>query len=35
MKLLRFVPQNRFQALLKERLLAGQQFYEATGLIAR
>ena len=30
-----FVPQNRFQALLKERLLAGQQFYEATGLIAR
>lgn len=30
-----FVPQNRFQALLKERLLAGQQFYETTGLIAR
>ena len=28
-----FIPQNRFQSNLKERLLAGQQFYEATGLI--
>lgn len=30
-----FIPQNRFQSNLKERLLAGQQFYEATGLIVR
>ena len=30
-----FIPQNRFQSQLKTQLLSQQQFYEATGILAR